>query len=130
MDRKLFNQTKNKARRCELRGNMPKAEQILWYQLKGKQLDGHKFRRQHGIGNYVVDFYCSSARLVVEVDGDSHFDPRSVEYDAQRDKYLNENGLFILRFVNTDIYEAIDDVVEKIRLWLASYSFQSTSNPL
>jgi very-short-patch-repair endonuclease len=70
---KLYNQTSEKAKRQQLRKNMTKAEFIMWQKLKGKQLEGYKFRSQYGVGQFVVDFYCTELKLAIEIDGESHF---------------------------------------------------------
>lgn len=75
---------------------------------------GVKFRCQHGIGDYIVDFYCSECSLVIELDGDSHFTLAGTEYDCARDKYLKEIGLRILRFTNTDVIQNMDAVMTAI----------------
>jgi very-short-patch-repair endonuclease len=75
----LFNRFSDNSKRKELRLNMPKAEVVLWSRLKGKQLKGLKFRRQYGVGPYVVDFCCPELKLVIEVDGGSHFEPGARE---------------------------------------------------
>ncbi len=82
--------------RRELRQNMTPPEVVLWAHLKGKSM-GVKFRRQHSIGRYIVDFFCPAKRLVVEVDGDHHGEPRQQAYDRARDAYLKECGLHVLR---------------------------------
>lgn len=83
-------------RRRELRKSMTPPEVVLWSHLKGKGL-GVKFRRQHSIGKYIVDFFCADIRLVVEVDGDQHGEPGQRSYDRVRDKYLEQCGLRVLR---------------------------------
>jgi len=94
---------------------MPQAEQILWYYLRGKNLKGYKFRRQYGIGNYILDFYCNELRLGIEVDGDSHFlDPKGNEYDKRREVFLESNQIRLLRFTNDEVRESIEGVIEKI----------------
>ena len=94
---------------------MPLAEQLLWSRLRHSQLSGYKFRRQQGIGKFIVDFYCPSDRLVIEVDGESHFvTDASRQYDAGRDLFLQSLGIRILRFLNTEIYTNLDSVVEVI----------------
>jgi very-short-patch-repair endonuclease len=72
------------------------AEAVLWNKLKSKNLDGRKFRRQHSIGKYIVDFYCPSEKLIIELDGDPHGDPVQVWKDTIRDKYLEELGFTVL----------------------------------
>ncbi len=95
-----FNRTDQKARRRELRNRPTDAEHLLWYQLRGGQLDGRKFRRQHGIGPYIVDFYCPEEKLAVELDGDIHNEPEVKEHDEIRDHYLTSHGVHVLRFGN------------------------------
>lgn len=94
---------------------MPEAEIRLWMQLRKSQIDGYKFRRQQGIIYYIVDFYCPEDRLVIELDGDSHFEPGAKEKDAKRDARLLSLGIIVLRFTNQDIYHGMEMVLEKIR---------------
>ncbi|OGL70971.1 hypothetical protein A3D69_00095, partial [Candidatus Uhrbacteria bacterium RIFCSPHIGHO2_02_FULL_54_11] len=89
-------------------------------ELKESKL-GWKFRRQQGIGPYVVDFYCPKAKLVVEVDGDTHYEPEAVVYDEDRTAFLNENHIRVLRVTNTDVYESLENVVELIRTGLTTF---------
>ena len=96
MNTKIFNIPQYTTRRQELRNNATQPEQKLWATLRGKQL-GVKFRRQHGIGHYIVDFYCPERKLVIEVDGDSHYTEAAHLKDAQRDNYLQQLGLRVLR---------------------------------
>jgi very-short-patch-repair endonuclease len=110
---KIFNKKRMKGLRQELRGRMPQAELVLWNQLRGQAL-GFKFRRQHGIGSFVVDFYCPKAKLVLEIDGDSHFEDGVAEYDQKRQRYIERLGIRVLRFTNNDVLESLDAVVEKI----------------
>ena len=81
-----------------LRKNMTGTEHQLWSRLRGRQLEGWKFRRQHPIGEYIVDFVCLAARLVVELDGYSHGVETQLEYDQARDRYLRGQGYRVLRF--------------------------------
>ena len=101
-------------KRRSLRNNAPRAEVVLWYELKGKQLKGYKFRRQYSIGPYIADFYCVKARLVIEVDGDSHFMPGADIKDEKRQDYIESFGLRVIRFTNTDVYCNIDGVLDNI----------------
>ena len=103
-----------KERRKELRNNATPAEQELWRVLKQSNLGGHKFRRQHSVGPYILDFYCPAQRLAIELDGDSHFTDDAIVYDRERTAYLNGVGIRVLRFLNTDVYEDIEAVCEKI----------------
>jgi len=93
---------------------MPYPELKLWLRIKNKQLKGYKFRRQYSIGNYVVDFYCQELKLAVEVDGDSHYNEASIEYDKAREKYLQKFGIRIIRFSNEEVKDNIDGVLERI----------------
>ena len=93
---------------------MPKAEILLWTNLSRKQLLGHKFRRQYGVDNYVVDFYCPALKLAIEIDGDSHFQPGAEKYDIERQRHIESYGVHFLRFTNADIFENIDGVLDRI----------------
>ncbi len=78
-------------------------------------MEGLKFRRQHGIGKYVVDFHCPKIKLVIEVDGDSHFESGAQQKDSEREQYLINKGLRVLRFTDRDIFDSMEDVVEIIQ---------------
>ena len=81
-----------------LRNNMTGTEPLLWARLRGRKLEGWKFRRQHPIGEYIVDFACPSARLVVELNGYSHGFEEQVAYDENRQRYLEAQGYKVLTF--------------------------------
>jgi very-short-patch-repair endonuclease len=91
---------------------MSATERRLWYQLRGRQLLGFKFRRQVPLGPYFADFACLEAKLVLEVDGDHHAE--QLPYDARRDRWLGEMGYRVLRFWVTEIDENLDGIVETI----------------
>jgi len=93
---------------------MPKPEQILWYWLRNNNLKGCKFRRQYGVGNFVLDFYCPKLRLGIELDGDSHFTDQAKTYDEKREQFIKLQGIKIIRFKNTDVSQNIEAVVEEI----------------
>lgn len=95
-----------------LRQNPTEVERQLWRHLRLWQLDGHKFRRQQPIGNYIVDFVCLEKRVIVELDGGQHADQS--EYDAERDAWLREQRFTVLRFWNNDVMQNIDGVNEAI----------------
>ena len=101
----------------ELHGNMSIAELKLWAEIKGKQLKGVKFRRQHPIPPYIVDFYEAKMKLVVEVDGDTHEEQK--EYDTSRTDYLKRRGYDVLRFTNEEIHQYLIGVLEKLREFCA-----------
>ena len=96
----------------ELRLNSTFSERLLWSRLRSKRLARFKFRRQHVIGPFIVDFYCADARLVIELDGRSH-DNRSGQ-DNQRTQYLHEQGLRVVRYFNDDVIDDVDAVAEDI----------------
>ena len=110
-----YNRRSNKNFRKELRNSLTAAEAVLWQNLKGRQLLGKKFRRQIGIGRYIVDFYCPESGLVIELDGDRHFSITIDEYEAERTKYLEEEGLRIIRFENNELYDNLEGVLETIK---------------
>lgn len=87
----------------ELRQKQTPAEDLLWELLRDRQLCDAKFRRQHQIGDYICDFYCHEAKLVVECDGDPHEKPDQIKHDADRDKWLRAQGLNVLRFKNARV---------------------------
>ena len=99
---------------------MTSAEVVLWQMLKGKQVEGLKFRRQFGVGPFIIDFYCPSLRLAIELDGEYHFSEEMDTYDEQRSLYLKENNIKVLRFENRIVFEdplrileAIQDVMKE-----------------
>lgn len=98
----------------ELRRHMTPAESRLWQALRGKQLDGFKFRRQQIIDGFIVDFYCHAAGLVIEVDGSIHDEAEQAEYDAERTRALTARGLYVMRIRNEDILTDIDTVLTRI----------------
>ncbi len=93
---------------------MTPAEAGLWKHIKNKQLDGRKFRRQHSIGNYIVDFYCPDERLAIELDGEVHHYDNVHQSDKQKESYLNERGITLLRFENRLVFEYLEIVLKKI----------------
>ena len=109
-----YNIKSQTSRRRALRHSMSKAEVILWKELSRKQLHGYKFRRQYGVDQYVLDFYCPHLKLAIEVDGDSHFMPGAEEQDKTRQEYNEAFGIRFLRFTNADVCENIDGVCHVI----------------
>jgi very-short-patch-repair endonuclease len=98
-----------------LRQQPTEAEKLLWCYLRRKQLEGAKFRRQQPIGEYLVDFVSFSHRLVVEVDGGQHAQPREQLTDRRRDAWLQEQGFTVLRFWNNDVLKNVEGVIEAVR---------------
>lgn len=98
----------------KLRRRETEAEEKLWALLRNRQLKGKKFRRQHAIANYVVDFYCNESKLAIELDGNHHTRPEVKEYDNSRTALLNEMGITVLRFRNKEIMNDPGKVIQKI----------------
>lgn len=115
MSKRIHNKIQLKDKRKFLRNNLTPAEATLWKSLQQKKLGG-KFRRQHSVGNYILDFYCPSERLAVELDGEDHFSDAGFEYDQKRMAYLKELNIKIVRFENKEVFEDLPAVLENIRL--------------
>ena len=110
----IFNKKELKHNRKALRKNLTSAEAALWKLLKNKQLEGRKFRRQHSLGNFIVDFYCPAEKLIIELDGDVHGDPQQIQKDSNRDLYLHKLGFNILRFENRWVFQDPDYILKEI----------------
>jgi type I restriction enzyme R subunit len=98
----------------KLRRAQTSAEEFLWSLLRNRQLAGYKFRRQHQYGNYIADFYCHDAQLIVECDGPVHEENEQWQHDQEREYYLSTQGLRVIRFANTDILDHPEHVLEAI----------------
>ena len=109
-----MNRTEWLDRRRELRQALTPAEAVLWRLLKGRQLEGLKFRRQHSVGPYILDFYCPALKLAIELDGASH--ACREEYDGQRTSYLSETaGITVLRFENRVMFENPEQIFREVK---------------
>lgn len=93
---------------------MTEAESFLWQRIRRKQLKGRQFYRQKNIGDYIVDFYCPSAKLIVELDGGQHYTEEGMNRDQIRDKYLENFGFSVLRFSDREVFKNIEGVLERI----------------
>ncbi|MBI2858598.1 MAG: endonuclease domain-containing protein [Chloroflexi bacterium] len=103
--------------RCRrLRAESTKAESVIWGLLRNSQLMGLRFRRQHTIGGYIVDFYCHKLRFAIELDGGGHAEVGQSEYDIERTKALQKKGIRVLRLWNNDVLSNTEAALEKI--WL------------
>jgi very-short-patch-repair endonuclease len=101
-----------------LRENQTRAEQILWQRLRLKRVGNLRFRRQYRIGSYIVDFVCLQARLIVEIDGESH--NMTIDRDQRRQEWLESQGFRIIRFMNSDVRANLEGVVQAIELEIGS----------
>ena len=112
---RIHNRKSMKQLRRNLRNSLTPAEATMRKALQGSKLDGKKFRRQHSVGNYVVDFYCPECKLAIELDGEKHFNSLAGEYDLRRTQFLNACNIRVLRFENRAVFEHPDAVLEAIR---------------
>jgi len=113
--RLIHNLTSSNDRRKELRESLTPAEAFLWKHLKNSQLDGKKFRRQHSIGPYIVDFFCPECRLAVEFDGAGHMTEIGADLDTERSEFLKRFNVTVIRFENKWVFENLEAVLEEIR---------------
>ena len=93
---------------------MTEAETFLWQRIRRKQLKGRQFYRQKNIGDYIVDFYCPSAKLIVELDGGQHYTEEGKRRDQVKDKYLESLGIIVVRFSDREVFKNIEGVLERI----------------
>ena len=117
---KIHNAQNLRETRKKLRNSLTPAEAKLWSLLKNSQLENRKFRRQHSIGPYVLDFYCPSEKLCIELDGAVHFTDGGYEYDLTRTQYLRAHNIHVIRFENRDVFENTEGVLEEIREYFIS----------
>lgn len=111
----MHNKSVVSERRRVLRHRLTPAEAYLWTFLKRSKLDGRKFRRQHSVGPFILDFYCVDEWLGVELDGEVHRSERAFEYDHSRKLYLSNLGIKVIRFENFLVFEDIESVLNSIR---------------
>lgn len=108
-----------------LRKRMTDAERELWKTLRGKKLEGLKFRRQQPIGPFIVDFVCFEKKLVVEADGSQHYEGEQMQKDIERDHWLSNQGFHVLRFSNNEILWSTEGVI----LEILEYAAVATARP-
>ena len=101
--------------RTQLRSHLTPAEAFFWNLVKRSALDGRKFRRQHSVGKYILDFYCASERLGIELDGQVHFNDAAAIYDYERRLFLERFGIVVLRFENWLVFDEPEFVLGTIR---------------
>ena len=126
---RVHNKTYLGERRKKLRRNLTPAEATLWLALKNSKLAGRKFRRQHSVGNYILDFYCDSERLAVELDGEVHRTEQAAEYDHQRKLYLNGLGIKVIRFENFLVFDELEYVLYRIESFFGWKNIQNAPTP-
>lgn len=107
-------QTWMQDRARDLRQTQTDAEGLVWNRVRARRLGGFKFRRQHVIGSFIVDFYCPEGRLAVEIDGPTHLD----EADRRRDRNLRLRGIQVIRFTNDEIYDDLDGCMDWLLIHL------------
>jgi very-short-patch-repair endonuclease len=112
----LRNDPTLKQRRRELRRNQTDAERVLWAKVRNEQFFEMKFFRQYSVGPYILDFYCPTAKLAVELDGGQHTKSDNREYDAARSEYLKTQGIDVMRFWNNEVMLDIQSVLSLLEL--------------
>lgn len=122
MDNPFLNDPRLRERRRALRANSTPAEQKMWRIVRDRRLGGFKFRRQHGIGPFVLDFYCSEVKLAVELNGSVHDNPARAEYDRERQEYLAALGLRVVRFSNGEVLREPNRIAESLMMILSQES--------
>ena len=113
---KVYNKNAEKDKRRKLRQDIVKAEKIIWDKIRNRQIEDCKFRRQYSVDKFVIDFYNPILKLAIEIDGESHFQEDAVEYDRERQIYIESLGIKFIRFTNNDVYENLDGVLESIAM--------------
>jgi very-short-patch-repair endonuclease len=106
--------TQNKSLTKALRHNPTEAEKKLWYHLRNRKALDAKFRRQQSFGPYILDFYCTESKLAIELDGGQHAKAKGIAQDEQRDEYLREEGVTVLRFWNNQLFDEFEGVLDMI----------------
>jgi very-short-patch-repair endonuclease len=110
----LYNKAETKNHRKILRKNLTAEEKVVWNIIRNRKVLGLKFFRQYGIDNYIADFYCPQARLVIEIDGGQHSNAISTEYDQKRTDYFTSLRIVVIRFWNNEVRENSEGVYQKI----------------
>ena len=110
-----------KTLRQNLRTTLTPAEAKLWQHIKSRQLEGYKWRRQHPIGKYILDFYCPKAKLAIELDGKHHYTIDGTNADEIRTEYLQNQGITVIRFENKELWENPEGVINTIQATLKTF---------
>jgi len=106
-----------------LRKNQADAERVFWRAVRMRQLDGHKFRRQQPIGDYIVDFICLEQKLIIELDGEQHAMQPQKDHDEKRDAWLESRGYRVVRYWNHEIYKNLHGVLTEVSTYLCDPSY-------
>ena len=114
LNMEIFNKKSTLEKRKLLRINQTEAEKRLWQYLRNRKLNGYKFFRQYGLGDYIVDFYCPKIKLVIELDGVSHFTCEGIKYDEIRTNFFSSFGVEVIRFKNSEIINNIEACLNRI----------------
>ncbi len=125
---KIYYNPKLKRLARELRNNSTLSEVLLWNQLKARKMRGYQFMRQKPIGEYIVDFFCSKLKLVIEIDGESHVD--KYEKDRIRQQNLEMLSLSFLRFSDLDVKTNLNGMLQIIEKWISDNEQKQPPNPL
>lgn len=115
MKKRIHNKKVLEPFRKDLRNHGTSAEAFLWQYLQHRKLEGRKFRRQHSIANFIVDFYCPGEKLIIELDGQVHFNPVAQEKDRKRTEILKSFGFKVIRFENRMVFDHLDVVLQGIK---------------
>ena len=100
--------------RKKLRNSGTSAEAELWKHISNKKLEGRKFRRQHSVGNYILDFYCPSEKLAIELDGEDHYWQEGIDKDLKKELFLQGHSIRVLRFENKWVFQDLEFVLRVI----------------
>lgn len=126
---KIFNRRSNAGFRKDLKGKMTKSEAVLWKFIKGDVL-GYRFRRQYGIGHFIVDFYCPILKLAIEVDGFTHAEEEVFEKDCRKDEFLNKLGIKVSRYSSEQVLKTLRNVLLDIEFSCTSLASATPPRPL
>ena len=119
-----------KSLRKDLRNNGTSAEATLWTLIKGRQIDGLKFRRQQSVGPYILDFYCPQLRLGIELDGEVHSTSEAMDYADARARFLiNEKDIWVIRFENRVVFENPSQIIDEVREVVRKRGGYPTTSP-
>ena len=110
----IFNRSREREQRRELRRRQTETEEILWEILRDRKLGGYKFKRQYSVERFIIDFYCSEVRFAVELDGSVHDEKSQKAYDEARQEYIEEFGIEFLRIWNNEVELDVEGVKRKI----------------